>query len=336
MPLFLSFALWANFWKVLRKRVRGLSVITCARVLTLMAMCAVAATVLVSQGTPKAAASSSYSEFTYSYYMRNTNTSGAYTLGVNQCKVDKSGGHGSHVVMDWGRQYDSSGDTVDFSNTVVSRASILSMVWWYARGYWDCDNGSGTGTIAIGTSNYDGTSSSYGSAWGSLVSSARSSVSSSGWGSRVAVMGANDIEPGWSSASSAIAWANSFGSAGGGSYIDYGSADGCPESSYGNGSCNNGWNQYDVWYVAWGASPALVTPEIYYSANALQWTMISEYGEAYQGGMGILGPWEEHNLDTSTLTAQGAWSALYGDLTSHSSTTSVGNSMYMCEEIHYD
>ncbi|HLX38932.1 MAG TPA: hypothetical protein VKR42_00275 [Ktedonobacteraceae bacterium] len=82
-------------------------------------------------------------------------------------------------------------------------------------------------------------------------------------------------------------------------YLDFGSADGCPQYSDNNGSCNNGWNQYDEWYVSWGATPALPTPEIYYDALARQWAMISLYGAQYQHAVVYMqGPWLPRTPDS--------------------------------------
>lgn len=129
-------------------------------------------------------------------------------------------------------------------------------------------------------------------------------------------------------------WVQGFASVSGYDYLDFGSADGCPTNSSNNGPCNNGWNQYDVWYVSWGAPPAFPTPEIYYSALAQQWAMISLYGAQHQGSYGTVymqGPWDEYDLDNSTLTASQAWTDLWTDLNNNSATK---QSMLYSLEIH--
>jgi hypothetical protein len=118
-------------------------------------------------------------------------------------------------------------------------------------------------------------------------------------------------------------WVQGFYNVAGGTYkyLNFGSADGCPTTSYGNGSCNNGWNQYDEWYVSWGVLPALPTPEIYYPALAQQWAMISLYGAKYQNStVYIQGPMDEYDLDNSTLTSSQAWNDLWIDLNNNSAT----------------
>src|SRR5256885_5156510 len=64
-------------------------------------------------------------------------------------------------------------------------------------------------------------------------------------------------------------------------YYDYGSADGCPQSGN-DGACNNGWSVSDVGYVSFHGL-ALPLPEIYYTANANQWTVVRRWWDANHG-----------------------------------------------------
>jgi hypothetical protein len=85
-------------------------------------------------------------------------------------------------------------------------------------------------------------------------------------------------------------------------YWDYGSADGCP-SSGGNGNCNNGWNVHDVGFVSY-AHLAVPVPEIYYTANADQWTNVRNVwgnGYVFWGTTGTTGV---------GLTPEAGWNAL--------------------------
>ena len=66
-------------------------------------------------------------------------------------------------------------------------------------------------------------------------------------------------------------------------YYDFGSADGCPQSGSSDGPCNNGWRVSDVGYVSFHGL-ALPLPEIYYPANANQWTVVRKWWNANQGG----------------------------------------------------
>lgn len=97
--------------------------------------------------------------------------------------------------------------------------------------------------------------------------------------------------------------------------MDYGSADGCSQTDYHNGTCNNAWTQSNVYYVAWGAPDAFSSPEIYYSSGAAQWTEISLYGENYvQSPIYFEGPLDAYDLDSTTYTSAGAWNKLIADL----------------------
>ena len=71
-------------------------------------------------------------------------------------------------------------------------------------------------------------------------------------------------------------------------YYDFGSADGCPQSGNSDGACNNGWHVSDVGYVSFHAL-AQPLPEIYYAANANQWTVVRKWWNANQGGYSFAG-----------------------------------------------
>lgn len=124
--------------------------------------------------------------------------------------------------------------------------------------------------------------------------------------------GANDIETwhdpatGYTSPSShAYAWRAGSASVGAPAYINFGSADGCPQNT--SFTCSWGWNQGD-YYNFGKALNALVAPEIYVTSMAGQWYYVSAYG----GGGGIVpqGPLDEHDLDGNTLDSGPAWTAL--------------------------
>jgi len=121
-----------------------------------------------------------------------------------------------------------------------------------------------------------------------MVVDLNSYISSKAYADRLSVVGAIDIELGdprnnqttqWSSPVAARAWVDGYASTSRVSYINFGSANGCPPSGT---QCNNGWTQEDIWYVSWGnpANP-LPVPEIYYNAppkqpsNALQWAALA-------------------------------------------------------------
>src|SRR5579884_2741368 len=115
-------------------------------------------------------------------------------------------------------------------------------------------------------------------------------------------------------------------------YIDFGSSDGCPQDSYNNDSCNNGWNQDTEWYLSWGDLDAIPLPQIYVPAQAQQWAMISLYGAThYQRPLTIAGPMDQYDEDSSTYSALDAWNALWSALNSNPATA---QNMTYSVEIH--
>jgi hypothetical protein len=125
-------------------------------------------------------------------------------------------------------------------------------------------------------------------AWGQMLARLNAFISGPPYlGDRLAVVGAIDIEldvpRGWATPLNARAWVDGYASMSGGSYYNYGDAQGCPTT--GTGPCANGWTQGDVWYVSWGnAANPLPVPEIYYgptTTQARQWANLATlYGTA--------------------------------------------------------
>jgi hypothetical protein len=91
------------------------------------------------------------------------------------------------------------------------------------------------------------------------------------------------MEPSWESPSVTKQLVSGDLAQGWALYYDFGSADGCPQSGSTDGACNNGWHVSDVGYVSYAAL-ALPLPEIYYTANANQWTVIRKWWNANASG----------------------------------------------------
>jgi hypothetical protein len=272
----------------------------------------------------------------WSFYMKTTSTSTAYNLGCNQGHFDA--GHGninSEVVLDFGGQNSAGTGTLMINGVSISNGQIEAVAEQFSYGYWICTGSDTTSVlkVGLGTNNsYYDVSSSGGHTWANVVAAVRSYNHSHGYDTQVNAGGANDIEPSWNSWSATKAWIDGYAAVDPAYYLNYGSVDGCPSGSASNGGCNNGWNQYDVWYASWGSPPAFPTPEIYYGVNAQQWAMISLYGALHQSGRVYMqGPWDEYDLDTSTLTPTGAWNDLWTDLNNNSNTT---QNMPFSLEIH--
>lgn len=90
-------------------------------------------------------------------------------------------------------------------------------------------------------------------------------------------------------------------------YYDYGSADGCP-SSGSSGSCANGWGVADVGVASYNGS-AVPVPEIYYTVNADQWTVVRRHWNNSNPNNPYLF-WGSTGTTGVGLTAQQGWNAL--------------------------
>jgi hypothetical protein len=118
---------------------------------------------------------------------------------------------------------------------------------------------------------------------------------------------AADMEPSWDDQVITKQLVNGDQGQGWSLYYDFGSADGCPQSGGADGACNNGWHVSDVGYVSFHGL-AIPLPEIYYSANANQWTVVRKWWNAAQSGDYFFG-----GVTASAgvgLTPASAWGAL--------------------------
>jgi hypothetical protein len=245
-----------------------------------------------------------------SFYVRTTNTTTLYGLGCTQGNADRAGGNvNSEVILDFGGQaYYNNGTYLTGSDAFVSYATIESLAENFANGYYVCTGTDFTSflNLAIGTNNsaYH-IDSAGGSAWAGVANVVKNWVSSHNFASQVDIYGANDMEPSWDTYPATKSWVDAYTAAGGPLYLNYGSADGCPQTTHNNGGCNNGWNQNDVQYVSFGAPPAYATPEIYIQSQANQWGQIKLWKLMY-----FQGPLDEYDLNAGTFTASQAWTAL--------------------------
>ena len=262
----------------------------------------------------------------WSFYVTTSDTAAAYNLGCNQGAFDAgfSPYANSLVVLDFGGQLPDGSGSLLINGVSITNDQIEAAAEAFSSGYWNCTGADTTSVLllGVGTNNsYYDVSSSGGSTWAQLIAAISASNHSNGYDAQVSVGGANDMEPGFETAADTEAWVNGYVSINPAWYVNYGSADACPANSASNGVCLNGWRQYDVWWVSWGALPAFPLPEIYVQANANQWTMISLYGAIYQGSkMGFYGPLDENDLDGFTFTSDQAWNSLWSGLNSHPET----------------
>lgn len=291
-------------------------------VLLLLRRIAVAITVglpllylMLFHGTPGAYAIQAKPPTNWSFYMFRPDSNAAYNVGCNQGHSDANNGKiNSEVILDFGGQWSGT----DYNG-------IEAAAEQFAKAYFICTGSDTTSVVTLGLGTNNSADPNYitysgGATWANMVKTVAAWVSNNGYSTQVTIDGANDIEPSWSSAAAARSWAQGYASVGS-VYLNYGSADGCPQYSTGNGSCNNGWTQDDEWYVSWGSLPALPTPEIYYNSMARQWAMISLYGsQAHGSTVYMQGPMDEYDEDTSTLNSDAAWNALWTDLNNNAAT----------------
>ena len=278
-----------------------------------------------------------------SYYITTTDTNTAYNLGCSQGASDASVSPppNSLVVLDFGGQLADGSGTLLINGGPITNGQIEAVAEEFSYGYWYCTGNDLTSvlTLAIGTNNsYFDVSASGGATWAQVVGAVVAANRSNGYASQVVAEGANDIEPAWDTTAHTEAWVNGYAANAPALYVDYGSADGCPTNSASDATCykSNGWSQYDVWYVSWGAGPARALPEIYYSVNAGQWAMIGLYGAESRGSGGKIyfsGPLDQYPLWTTSNTSDQAWSQLWSALNGNSATA---EGMPYSAEIHQE
>jgi hypothetical protein len=265
-----------------------------------------------------------------SYYMSSKGYNTAYSLGCAQANADNQTGQDSFVVLDYGVQRQSNDGTIDTVNQAYwSYNDIEDSAKGFVWGYWICVNTPGTQLhFGLGTNNSNAANvtTAAGQTWGDVVNVVSNYISYVG---QVVVNGANDIEswvedwqPKGVPYSSTLDWANGYNSHTSALYLNFGSYDGCPVSTYSDGGCNAGWDQYDYWYLSWGFPPALTAPEIYYFSGAQKAHMISAYGAAYQNSqVAYTAPWDQYAACTCTYTAQEAWDNLWNQMNTVSPVT---------------
>jgi len=168
-----------------------------------------------------------------------TSLSTLFTLGCNQGSFDADHGTDSLVFLDFGGQVSGGTDLTDDDNTFVTDSQIEALAYQFAEGYYDCagpNDPTTVLTLAVGTNNSLGVSESYGSDWGNLVKAVANNTST--FASQVLIWGGSDLEPAWSSWSDVQDWIKGYSSVNPPLYLNYGSADGCTQTTDENGGCN--------------------------------------------------------------------------------------------------
>ncbi len=277
---------------------------------TMLAIIPVMAGTLLMQSAGPAEASSP-PVVTDSWYLYGTTASSLNTDAYNNAYAfagEIPSGDTKWLILDFGAGVSTGGrgyGAVDFSNTAFTNGQILTALKKAADGEHDGYR-TGSAVISYGNSNYhEGLSYSDEVHVGTYQEQRAGELASyqraRGYRDQGAAA-ASDMEPSWESYGATKGLVD--GAARGPyPYLDYGSADGCPTSGSGGGSCNNGWNVSDVGYISFHGK-AFSFPEIYnITANSQQWSVIRKsYGGSYKF-LGVTG-------QPPKSTARAGWSAL--------------------------
>ena len=244
------------------------------------------------------------------WYMYGTTPSGLQSSAYGHgCSFAQHHPGGSRVLLlDFGaaRKLDASTwGALDFSGVRFANADILAALKAAADGHHNC-YARGDTVVTYGNTNYHLSSS------GMTLSDAYNVgyyQSSKGY-NRQGADAASDMELSWDGPLITKQLVNGDTAHGWAVYYDYGDAAGCPWSGSG-GSCNNGWSVGDVGYVSYHGL-AVPLPEIYYTVNADQWTVVRRWwnannpSTAYQ----FWGTTGEISSASGHLTPAGGWNAL--------------------------
>lgn len=223
-----------------------------------------------------------------SYYLKTTRPR---TLDAMGCSFARGVNKGSQptdalVLMAFGRpmlrrgEYGASLFGVHFATT----SEIRNAGEAFAGGFDRCVSGKREHTlrIVLGTSNYGSrVSYGHGRAWAGMVNVANRNLAERGWDDRIDFAGGNDIELYWNGPKTTRAWVNGYDSVNEWPYYNFGDAAGCPPYGW----CTGAWTLEDVWYVSWGAAPAIPLPQIYTATGSMakQWYRVSLYSQQKHG-----------------------------------------------------
>jgi hypothetical protein len=161
-----------------------------------------------------------------------------------------------------------------------------------------------------------------GQAWGNMVNSVQSFIANNGY-TVVGAYGAGDLETEWNSFTNTSNMVKGYNNTSSRLYFDFG--DDTP--GY--------WSDYDVWYVAWGASASVPLPEIYYTADATyDWEPLDVWACNNEGGtMGFKGTMSEDASGTASPSQP--FDDMYNALGSNSCTAGGRGSMIFETQIRY-
>jgi hypothetical protein len=227
-----------------------------------------------------------------SYYVSHFDRTWAANFGCDIGNNDQSAaGTQTHViVLDFGSMYkksDGSWALTAFGGPDISMPDARLMVEDVANYYYYyCTGNDTTSTlyVGLGTNNSGGDiTSAAGAKLADAAQTAKQDVQDAGHYGQGRPIAADDMES-WSAGSSHSTasrnWIDGYNGVSTKPFIvNYGSADGCPQTSVPNASsCNAGLDAESIWRVSW-SGVAYPLPEIYTTngSQAKQWRYLSKY-----------------------------------------------------------
>ena len=230
-------------------------------------------------------------------------------------------GHGYMILLDIGGQDESRGGVL-LSATInfVTYSALVTNLKAYVDGYASKQKASAPITIAIGTNNDVDVSTSAGANWADKVVDPVVAYARKYPG--VVIAGADDIEPGFTATyTQTKAWLSGYLGATTAPFVFNGSADGCSWTTTAS-SCNNGWSESALFYLAGGAAPTRIInlPQIYNTTMAKQWRYISltgvNAGRPRINFGGALTEWTacQQASGCGSLTGNSAWTQMWSEL----------------------
>lgn len=243
--------------------------------------------------------------FTTSYYVETTNAETVSKWGANLAQDQLNYGVSSDVVIIllFGAPIvDSAGNYgASLYSHPAPLSTVSSLVEAFVVGYYNHLGGNKLVHTRIVIATTNGTTEKFGNQvnavhgqqWASMVNAVASWVVSKGYSSQIDVAGGSDMELSgrkskngslsWAGPTDTRAWVDGYSGVSPRRLLyDVGDAGGCPfkgDPTAVPGGCSAGWNQNDLWYVAWNAPPSEPLPQIYRTdgVQATQWSFLAEY-----------------------------------------------------------
>lgn len=266
------------------------------------------------------------------------NTISIYENTTNYVTLQSQGCTAAHgavglIVLDWGQPVylNNTYGVYDFGGVDITDNDVLHASANFAQGVWNCHNSHTNIAIAIGENNvyangldevdweWTGT----GKAWASMVNGVQSWLVSSHYNNVVGANGAGDLEVEWNTFQYTADLVNGYNSVSSLPYFDFG--DDSP----------GWWSDYQVWYIAYGATDQLPIPEIYYNVDAtVDWEPLSIWACDNEGGAIYFKGTMAENASGENSPAQ-AFIDMYNAEGENSCTASVRSGLIFSTEIFY-